>query len=171
MQLNTDRLHSQLIMEEGLRLFAYDDATGKPVPPGGVCRGNLTIGVGRNLDARPFTGMELEIIGHDGRTLPITHDQAVMLMDHDIASACGDLDSHIPWWEYIDEIRGRVLVDLCFNMGITRLLKFANFLIDLRSTSYNAAADDLKSSLWYNQVGSRGIRLVAMIRTGKDWVN
>lgn len=171
MQLNIDRLHSQLILEEGLRLMPYDDATGLPVPVGGTCRGKLTVGVGRNLDANPLTAMEADLIGHDGRKLPITHDQAIMLLDHDIATTCKALDDALYWWEYLDEIRARVLVDLCFNMGITKLQKFYDFLTDLRGTSYIAAAGDLKNSLWYGQVGSRGVRLVEMIRTGEDWVS
>jgi lysozyme len=168
-QLNMERLHSQLILEEGLRLMPYDDATGRPVASMGICRGKLTIGIGRNLDGNPLTKMEQEIIGHDGRTRPITHEQALMLLDHDIANVCRVLDNSIPWWEYLDEIHARVLVDLCFNMGITKLLGFRNFLRNLRTGSYSAAADDLKDSLWYKQVGTRGVRLVAMMRTGEDW--
>lgn len=169
MQLNIERLHSQLILEEGMRLMPYDDATGYPVPPGGHCRGKLTVGVGRNLDGNPLTNMERDIIGHDGRTRPITHDAAIMLLDHDIASACHALDNNMPWWEHLDEIRARVLVDLCFNMGVVKLLAFRHFLSNLRIGAYNAAADDLKDSLWYAQVKSRGVRLVAMVRTGEDW--
>lgn len=169
-ELNTPRLHTQLILEEDLRLMAYDDATGKPVPLGGHCRGKLTTGVGRNLDGNPFTKAEMDIIGHDGRCLPITHDQAIMLLDNDIKSVCRALDANMPWWQHLDEIRARVLVDLCFNMGVVKLLGFRHFLTNLRTGAYNAAADDLKDSLWYSQVKSRGVRLVAMVRTGKDWV-
>lgn len=169
MNINNDRLRSQLILEEDLRLVAYDDATGKPVPPDGTCRGKLTIGVGRNLEANPFTEAEMAIIGHDGRSLPITHDQAIMLLDDDIKTVCGQLDYRLPWWAHLDEIRGRVLIDLCFNMGIVALIGFQHFLTALRAGDYDTAADELKNSLWYNQVGSRGLRLVAMVRTGEDW--
>lgn len=169
MILNMPRLHSQLILEEGLRLMAYDDATGYPVPPGGTCRGKLTVGVGRNLDGNPLTKMEMGIIGHDGRSRPITHDQAIMLLDHDIASTCHALHENMSWWEYMDEIRARVLVDLCFNMGVVTLLGFKHFLSNMRTAAFNAAADELESSLWFNQVHTRGVRLVAMVRTGEDW--
>ena len=37
---------ADLCADEGLRLTAYDDATGLPVPGGGKCEGTLTIGYG-----------------------------------------------------------------------------------------------------------------------------
>lgn len=169
MELNTGRLHSQLILEEGLRLMAYDDATGYPVPAGGVCRGKLTTGVGRNLDGNPLTILEQQAVGHNGRTAPITHDNAIMLLDHDIAHACRALDDNLPWWRFLDEIRARVMVDLTFNMGIVKLLGFHHFISDMRAGAYEAAADDLKDSLWYGQVGQRGKRLEGMVRTGEDY--
>jgi len=38
-----------LIHHEGIRLFVYDDATGKPITAGSICQGNPTIGIGREL--------------------------------------------------------------------------------------------------------------------------
>lgn len=169
MLLNIPRFQSQLILEEGLRLMPYDDATGQPVPPGGRARGKLTIGVGRNLDANPLTKIERDIIGHDGRSQPITHEQAMMLLNHDIANVCCSLDHNLPWWDKLDEVRARVLADMCFNMGIVKLLGFKNTLSHARTGAYNNAANDMKASLWYTQVGSRGRRLERMMRTGEDW--
>ncbi len=163
------KLRSQLILEEGLRLVAYDDVTGMPVPSGGVCRGKLTIGVGRNLDSNPLTMQEQSIIGHNGRDFPITHDNAIMLLNNDITYACAALDENLPWWKFADEIRARVLIDLTFNMGIIKLLDFHHFISAMRACTYDWAADELKDSLWYGQVGQRGIRLVAMVRTGEDY--
>lgn len=169
-ELNKDRLHSQLILEEGLRLQAYDDATGKPVPAGQTCRGKLTIGIGHNLDAKPLTASQQKIIGHDGRTLPITIQQALMLLDDDITDVCRWLTTLLPWWTQLDEIRARVLCDLTFNMGVHTLLTFKHFLSDMRTGNYEVAGTDLENSLWYKQVGSRAIRLVAMITTGEDYI-
>ena len=149
MQLDIDRLRNQLMIEEGLRLMPYDDATGFPVSKGKPVRGNLTIGIGRNLDGNPLTTKECDAIGHNGRSEPITYMQAIMLLDHDIASCCCALDDNIPWWKHLDEVRARVLVDLCFNMGIAKLLGFKKFLSSLRLGAYEQAAAELKNSLWY----------------------
>lgn len=159
MNLNLERLKSQLILEEGLRLIAYKDTVGK-----------LTIGVGRNLDDHPLSPTEKKIIGHDARTQAITHNNALLLLDNDIEAVCKVLSQDIPWWKFLDEVRARVLVDLCFNMGIGTLLKFKKFLAELRVNNYTEAANQLKDSTWYKQVGTRGRRLVEMVKTGNDWI-
>ena len=56
--------------EEGLRLEAYDDATGRPVPAGGHVQGVLTIGIG-HTGPDVVTGMR------------ITREQAYRLFDKD----------------------------------------------------------------------------------------
>lgn len=170
MNLNMPRLRSQLILHEALRLLPYDDATGKTVKPGDPYRGQLTTGVGRNLDGNPLSPNEIKHVGHNAREKAITQEQAMYLLDNDIAAVCRALDISLPWWKYLDEIRARVLVDLCFNMGIARLLKFKTTLACYRVGDFAGAADGLKNSLWYTQVKSRGERLVDMVRTGKDWV-
>lgn len=169
MNLNMGRLRSQLILHEALKLLPYDDATGMVVQPGKPYRGQLTTGVGRNLDGNPLSPNEIKEVGHDARTKAITHDHALYLLDNDIEAVCRILDHQLPWWRYMDEIRARVLVDLCFNLGITRLLKFKATLAAMRMGDFATAAVQLKDSVWYNQVKSRGERLVKMLETGKDW--
>lgn len=170
MNLNMTRLRSQLSLHEEIRLLPYDDATGKTVKPGQPYRGQLTTGIGRNLDGNPLTPKEISVIGHDCRTKAITVEQALYLLDNDVGAVCRALDVALPWWRYLDEIRARVLVDMCFNLGITRLLKFKATLAAFRMGDFGAAADGMKNSLWYTQVKTRGERLVDMVRTGKDWV-
>jgi lysozyme len=169
MELNRARLDSQLILHEGLKLLPYDDATGKTVKPGEHYRGKLTIGIGRNLDGNPLSGPEIAFIGHNCREQAITKEQALYLLNNDVNGVCRDLDNNLPWWRSLDEVRGRVLADMCFNMGVTKLLVFKNTLSFVRTGNYGSAADNMKKSLWYSQVGDRGKRLTRMMRTGEDW--
>lgn len=169
-ELNYSRLHDQLILHEGLRLLPYDDATGKPVAPGAHYRGKLTTGIGRNLDDNPLSPAEVAVIGHQGRNQAITKEQALFLLDNDIKHVCRSLDIELPWWQYLDEVRARVLVDMCFNMGVTKLLTFKNTLSFIRGGNYVKAAANMERSLWYSQVGARGERLAIMVLTGKDWI-
>lgn len=152
------KLDSQLMLDEGLKLKPYRDT-----------RGFLTTGVGRNLDGNPLTPEEVAVIGHDGRTLPITHDQAIFLLHNDEMKAIAALNANAPWWSHLFDVRARVLIDLCFNMGWKKLSGFHNFLGNMQASNFVEAADDLKDSLWYGQVGNRGKRLVEMVRTGRDY--
>ncbi len=168
-ELNHERLHSQLILHEGLKLLPYDDATGKTVKPGQHYRGKLTTGIGRNLDGNALTKAEISYIGHNAREKAITKEQALYLLDNDIKNVCAAMDRNIPWWRHLDEIRARVLVDMCFNMGMTKLLAFKNTLTFIRTGNYANAAANMRRSLWYIQVGDRAERLADMMETGKDW--
>lgn len=156
--IDRQRLDSQLMLDEGLRLIPYLDS-----------KGFLTTGVGRNLDGNPLTPAEIAVVGHDGRTLPITHDQAVFLLHNDEMKALTTLSHFMPWWANLDDVRGRVMVDLEFNMGWSKLQLFHHFLADMEAANFTAAGQDLQNSVWFGEVGKRGPRLVDMVSTGQDY--
>ena len=133
-------LRADLTRDEGLRLKPYPDTVGK-----------LTIGVGRNLD-----------------DVGISEDEAAILLTNDIANVMHHLDVALPWWQQMDPVRQRVLANLCFNLGISKLMEFKNTLILMESGRYEAAAEGLEQSRWHRQVGPRAQRLEFMMRTGKD---
>lgn len=149
-----DELKKQLIRHEALRFKPYDDATGKELKKGDVLRGKLTIGIGWNLS-------------------DVAIPQAIVdaMYDTSIKRVDADLREQLPWIFNLDEVRRDVLRNLCFNMGINTLLEFKNTLESIRTAlitngSYDAAADNLKKSAWYTQVGARGVELVEQLRTG-----
>lgn len=145
--MDRDKLAAQLRPEEGIRAFPYDDVTGKPP----ALKGKLTIGVGRNLTDKPLSQGAIEY-----------------LLAEDISEVIQSLDHFLPWWSGHDDVRQRVLADLCFNLGITRLLKFTTFLPLFQAGKYAEAADDLSQQAWHRQVGLRALKLEQMLRTGQD---
>jgi lysozyme len=138
--MNMDALIADLTRDEGVRLKPYLDTVGK-----------TTIGVGRNLT-----------------DVGISEDEADYLLHSDIARTVADLNRKLTWWSTLDEVRQRVLCNLCFNLGINGLLTFHNTLEAVRSGRYGDAADGMLASLWARQVGPRSLRLAAMMRTGTD---
>lgn len=138
-----DALRQQLIDHEGLKLSAYRDSLGY-----------LTIGVGRLIDGRRGGG--------------ISRDEAMYLLDNDIAECIGELRARLPWFVRECEVRQRALVDLTFNMGPGWLSKFKNTVAAWARGDYEGAARGLERSLWFRQVGRRGPRIVHMVRTGQE---
>ena len=126
-----------LILNEGFKTMPYRCTAGK-----------LTIGVGRNLDDRG-----------------ITPEEARYLLRNDLARVRAELDSYLPWWSGLSEVRRAVLIDMAFNLGIHGLLKFRNTLEALRRGDWQAAAAEMKNSKWYRDVGRRGDRLIQMVLT------
>jgi lysozyme len=131
-----DALRAQLIRHEGLRLRPYIDTVGK-----------TTIGVGRNLDDRG-----------------ISESEALFLLDNDIDMSIDELRARFEWFDELSEVRQRVLVDMAFNLGITKLLGFKRTLAAIKRGDYVAAAAGMMASKWATQVKRRAHRLAAMMR-------
>jgi lysozyme len=68
----------------------------------------------------------------------------------------GDLNEHPQ-----DVIR--VLVNMSFNLGYPRLNKFVKMKQAIAQKNYLKAADEMKDSRWYTQVGRRGPELFKLM--------
>ena len=136
--MDTERMVDELVRDEGMRLRVYTDSVGV-----------ATIGVGRNL-----------------RDTGITMEEAYHMLHNDLDRVQVDLDEHLPWWRNLDEVRQRVMVNLCFNLGIERLLGFHRTLTLIETHRYSEAATELSMSKWHQQVGERALRLEEMMRNG-----
>lgn len=137
-QYDPATLRADLVRDEGIRLKPYRCTAGK-----------LTIGVGRNLD-----------------DVGISEDEAYLLLDHDIAACVADLDRALPWWGTLSEARQRALLNMRFNLGLSRLLGFKQMLTALQQGDYQTAAAQALDSQWAKQVGDRAQRIAALIREG-----
>ena len=134
-------IDEQLIRDEGLRLFPYQDT-----------RGKWTIGVGRNLTDCGLSTME-----------------AYSLLANDIAHAAGQLAEHFPWTQALDEARRGALLNMTFNMGIHGLAEFRMMLGAMEQGDWETAAKEMLDSEWAKQVGARADRLAEQVRSGQ-WV-
>lgn len=135
----TTKLKAQLIRHEGLRLMPYTDTVGK-----------LTIGVGRNLTDNG-----------------ISKEEALDLLDHDIAEHIETLRRNIPWIADLDPVRQDVLYNMAFNLGALGLLQFKRTLALVRAARYEEAASAMLQSKWATQVKGRAVELAAQMKTGQ----
>lgn len=168
--MDMQRLLKQLRLHEGEKNVPYKCTADK-----------WTIGVGRNFEDVRFSKAESKAIFGDSEPIsleekvefleknPLRKEQIDMLLENDIKN-CVKQMSKYGWWKAVqgDDVRERVLVDLCFNMGITTLLTFKNTLKYVEMKKFSHAAANLKVSKWYRQVKTRGVRIVEMMRTGID---
>jgi lysozyme len=90
-----------------------------------------------------------------------------MMLDNDIAECVIDLHANLSWFGRLDEVRRDVLIDMCFNLGIGRLLGFRNMLDACRRESWLEAANEMMNSKWARQVGNRAQELAEMMETGE----
>lgn len=144
--MNLALFDAELRRDEGVRYVRYLDSKGIP-----------STGVGHNLLASPLPA---------GWTYPLNDAQVNQLLNGDVAETFHQLDTHLPWWRQLDEVRQRVIANMCFNMGIAKLLGFHNTLAAMHRGAYAVAAAGMKASAWYGQVGERAVRLCEAMETG-----
>ncbi|MFC3214656.1 glycoside hydrolase family protein [Novosphingobium panipatense] len=156
--INREILRAELERDEGFRAKTYRCTAGK-----------LSIGVGRNLDdvgIRPSETAALKITLASVKAKGITRAQAMVLLDNDIDECLRQLARRLPWVESLDQVRKRVLVNMCFNLGISKLLGFKNTLAMIQRGDFKAAAAGMLQSLWASQVGARATRLSELMKLG-----
>ena len=128
------RLRESLIAEEGLKLTLYSCTANK-----------LSIGVGRNIQDRG-----------------ISEDTAYQMLDEDIDNCIKELKTAIDRFDDHPAAVQETLVDLCFNMGINRLLQFKQTLAyigeGLDTGNYTKAAVELLNSNYAKQLPARSQR-------------
>lgn len=109
----------------------------------------LTIGYGRNLD-----------------DIGISEEEANYLLLNDINKTKKEL-SKFDWFEYQPDGVKKALINMCFNLGITRFSGFKKMISALESKDYRLAAMEALDSKWALQVGKRSRDIANMIKEGK----
>lgn len=90
----------------------------------------------------------------------------MVLLDNDILSCEAELlKEHLPVvYAGLNDTRKAVLVNMCFNLGISGLLGFKNTLAFIGAGDFERAANNMLASKWAKQVGLRAIELSEQMR-------
>ena len=162
-------IQEQLILHEGVKLSPYKCPAGK-----------WTIGVGRNLEDNGLYEFEkIRILGTYELTRQevidilqvrgITQEEALYMLDNDIKVIKAELEDDYKWFNILDEVRQKVIIDMRFNLGGPGFAGFKNMIQQLELENYQKVAEEMKNSKWYSQVKTRADRLIKMMVTGQDY--
>jgi lysozyme len=105
-------------------------------------------------------------VGRNLDDVGISREEAMALLANDVKNARYQLEQHLPWASSLDDVRESALVNMCFNVGIGKLLNFRKFLSALEAGDYKSASAEMLDSLWAKQVGPRAQRLALQIQSG-----
>jgi lysozyme len=131
-------LKELLLKHEGFRQFPYRCTAGK-----------LTIGIGRNLDAN---GVSL--------------DEAYFLLGNDIRSNERELTKICPVYNKMNDARKVALLNMAYNLGVSKFMQFRKMLEALDKEDYNLAAKEALNSKWAKQIGHRANEIAYLIEEG-----
>jgi hypothetical protein len=172
-------VEKRIAINEGRRNTVYNDTANPPNP---------TVGIGFNLNRSDARDALAKIgAGYDAvrsGTTSLTDQQVDRLFAYSLAPVVDEARASLQpsHFDSMSDARRFVICDLVFNLGSAGWLGFVNTrgIIDkachAARTSDSAgahvlfgqAADALTQSAWYNQVGDRAKRDVAMMRTS-NW--
>lgn len=130
------RAQTLLTMHEGCKLAPYTCPAGK-----------LTIGVGRNLEAKG-----------------ISQSEALFMLENDIRECDQDLVKIFPhqFHSFPEDIQ-LVLIDMRFQLGPGGFRGFFNMIKAFQDWDYLEAIRQMKESQWYVQVTDRAKNLIEMV--------
>ncbi len=121
--------------------------------------GKLTQGYGRNLEVHPLTEEEKLELNEDGTVSEFIASKWAL---KELQECEEKLMSNIIYQKQSD-IRKAVLLDMCFNIGYSGLMKFKKMWFALGNKEFTQAAKEMKASAWYEQVGLRSKRNCLMM--------
>ena len=111
--------------------------------------GKLTIGYGRNIEDNGISQTEAE-----------------QMLYNDIQTCYGEC-SKFGFWNKLNEARQAALIDMCFNLGISRLKQFKKMLAAVDKGDYKTASKEMLDSNWARQVKSRSTELAQIMEKGE----
>lgn len=148
-----------LAVDEGIRYKAYKDT-----------KGNVTVGIGFNMDDPRARGIWLKadipesFNGVYAMTDSISAQSTLNVLDVCVTNARNDLKTLLPNFSTYPDYVQLALVNLMFNMGLPTFSKFYTFLNLIKEGNYDDAGNHLESTAWYNQVGERASRVMALLK-------
>lgn len=126
---------------EGRERLPYKDTVGK-----------LTIGVGFNLDDVGLYDEEIDFILQN----------RVNKKYKEVEDAFGD-----KWFNDLSDVRKVVVLDMVYNLGITKFRRFAKTIAYIQEGDFESASKEMLDSKWADQVGRRARKLSRMMREDK----
>lgn len=170
---------ADLERHEAYREYAYPDplsALSKKYPPSrhkwgfrpaSIIMAELGIPVSEAHKGNPWTvGVGFTHgVRYTSRT---TREESYNRLRLEVLDHAKGLDTLVPGWRTNQPYHVQtVLVNLIYNLGTTRLSKFAPTLALFQKGDYSGAAARLEKTAWYTQTGDRAKELVERLRIGK----
>jgi len=136
-QVDLGELIEDLKRHEGFRSRVYDDTRGIP-----------TIGIG-------FAIKDLEL----------DEEICAMILEKKITKLLPRVNSSFPFLKDLPNVAKIVVINMCYQMGVSGVSKFKKFLKALENNDYITAAVEMLDSRWSRQTPNRAKELSEKIKS------
>ena len=145
--MNIEQLRKELERDEGVKYEVYLDHLGYP-----------TFGIGHLItDDDPECGAPVGT--------KVDTDRVKEAFETDVEGVLADCERLYVQFEHLPEEVQLIVANMMFNMGYSRLSRFKGMHRGVDARNWEAAADEMVDSQWYNQVTNRADRLVVRMRS------
>jgi len=136
-----EKLKQQLIADEGKRNDIYLDHLGFK-----------TVGIGHLITKSDFE-FNMKV------GTKITDERVNELFEKDIAKTIADAKIVFKDWKTFPEELMLIILNMLFNLGLSRFRGFRKMIVHIENKNYKAAAAEMEDSKWFKQVPNRAKRL------------
>jgi len=136
--IDIELLKNELRRDEGVKRYPYYDTVGK-----------LSIATGRNLTDNGVSEGEIDL-----------------MLINDIQSAVYDLQGNFDWYKYLSPARKRAVINMVFNMGLSKFKGFKRMIKALSIGYFDRAALECLDSRAARQLPERYGRIANAIKKG-----
>lgn len=140
--MNIRKLVKQLVYDEGLVPYIYQDSLG-----------HATLGIGHLIRAQDKEFGEP--IGS-----PVSMEVIYEYFIEDLYNSIDDAKKLYPNWRHLPSEVQEILVNMMFNLGIAKLNRFFKMNTAIARYDFKEASKEGIDSLWYSQVKHRAERLM-----------
>lgn len=134
--MNIDTITSSLKRHEGYRARVYDDSLGIP-----------TIGYGFAI-----------------KDLVLSESISALILKDKVSVLVSQVKDKFPWLEHSPESVQEVVVEMCYQIGVTGVSNFKNTLRAMQEGRWSDAANGMLDSKWARQTPSRAKEMAEIIR-------
>jgi lysozyme len=94
-----------------------------------------------------------------------TLNQAEARLLSGVLATIAGLNGSVSWWRGLSPLRQDVFVNMAFNLGLPRFLKFKKFLAAASRRDWTTAKAEMLDSLWDHELKARAERLAEQLLT------
>ena len=94
-----------------------------------------------------------------GTKLPLSKDEAEIILQMRLKDKIKELEKREPFVNKLPTMTQEVVSEMCYQMGVSGVLKFKNMWKALKEFDYVKASDEMLDSRWAKQTPKRAMEL------------
>ena len=109
-----------------------------------------------------------KVIEQNRHNIKLSEEVCDIILEQKIDGILGKLHKVAPWVEESNRVVQMVIINMCYQMGVSGVMKFKKALAAMQISDWETAAKELLDSKWARQTPNRANELADMTRGIND---